>query len=281
MTTTTAAAVVATTAFPSPKYRIPFARRIHISNGECHVIAEREKKRKTFVEHTQLDAVNRTKKKKKEIACARLRNIWPDIIKQCVDRIKAIAIQPRTHTLGGLMVAGGGESGCYVGWKSERAHTHFVFSFVSFFLRTPIGWHHNWKRKLCAHPSTIWRLRRQRTKFLPKCVCVRATSKWCYHFIISFVPLIRSRSRWPRDAYVEVVDFQHAHVDAAAATTTAAASGAVDAAAVAAAAAAVSHHHRRRALPMKLPRAHISLVLWCALLRRDILHIVSLRLSSV
>lgn len=72
-----------------------------------------------------------------------------------------------------------------------------------------------------------------------------------------------------------MVDFQHAHDDDAAATTTA--GGGVDAAA--AAAAAASHHHRRRALPIKMPRVQFSLV--CALLRRDILHIVSLRLSSV
>lgn len=78
--------------------KIPFVVvcRIHISNVVpnrlprthtriSNTFAEREKKRKT---------TENRRRSEKEIACAKLRNIRPDIIKQCVDRINAIT----THT---------------------------------------------------------------------------------------------------------------------------------------------------------------------------------------
>lgn len=191
-----------------------------------------------------------TKKKKKEIACARLRNIRPVIIKQCVDRIKAIPIHKHARTLRADGV--GGEVVRHVGRKSEREHTHFV----SFCLRTPIdGIKIESESCVHIHPLSDVYVAATPNEIWSKCVCVRGTSKRGYHIIISFVPLIGDRSRCARCVRRSGGFPTRTRRRRRRHHRWAAAAAAVDAA-------AASHHRRRRALPMEMPRART--FLWCS-----------------
>lgn len=208
-----------------------------------------------------------TKKKKKEIACARLRNIRPVIIKQCVDRIKAIPIHKHARTLR--------TKGWWCWWwgraprrQKERARAHAL----RFILLTHSDRRHqNWKRKLCAHPSTIWRLRRGDTERNLVKMRMRAwyieTGLSYYHFIRSIdwgsqsVRAMRTSKWWISNTHTSTppppppLGCCCCCCQPPSSTT--------------------------RVADGNAPCTDISLVLWCALLRRDIFHIVSLRLSFV
>lgn len=165
-------------------------------------------------------------KNKKEIACATLRNIRPDIIKQCVDRINAITIHTHAHTLAF------GRHWCWsrsvvAGRKCERVHKRFVPFVVTLFLRTPMM-ASNRKRKLCTSiyylTSASAKMRIHAcTRVYVEMVCYHCSSFYSFHWY--------SAPELVRDAYVGVVDFHHAHVD----VVTTATAAAVDAAAAAAA----------------------------------------------